>query len=329
MKTILKSLQGMLTAALLIACAATAHARSWRINNDATKKPHFADINAAMSSSDVVAGDTLYLDPGCNLTANQAVTKKVNIIGTGYFLAGNVHQPATIGGSSFNLKAEGIKVEGCMVTATTVFYSNNITLERCRLQKVTYSGTAQNAIVRQCYITDQVIGASATSTNTSGWTIENCIILLTSWNPIDYLYMPVIRNNYIKTTLNESVAIARVSGGTITDNILAYGSSQSTAYWEVKDCAVSNNVFVSQKDFSEDAVFALTGSNDERYRLKDDSPAKGAATNGGDCGPFDGRYPYVCSGFPLGMPRFASSTVPTRPEDGQLRVTQTVALQGE
>ena len=141
--------------------------------------------------------------------------------------------------------------------------------------------------------------------------------------------MPVIRNNYVQTTYSQSVAVARVSGGTITNNILAYGSNVTTAFYEVNDCSISANIIIGQKHESEAAVFALEGTNDQRYRLKEDSPARGAASDGGDCGPFGGMYPYVCSGYPLGMPRFESSTVPTRPQDGQLRVTQKVAIQAE
>ena len=53
-----------LATTMLVAKASTVHASSWRVNNDATKKAHFVDINAAMASEEVQAGDTLYLDPG-------------------------------------------------------------------------------------------------------------------------------------------------------------------------------------------------------------------------------------------------------------------------
>ena len=78
---------------------------------------------------------------------------------------------------------------------------------------------------------------------------------------------------------------------------------------------------------SEADIFTLTGQNDQRYQLKDDSPAKGAADDGGDCGPYGGRFPYVPSGYPLGMPRFETSAADTRPQSGQVSVTQTVTIQ--
>lgn len=40
-------------------------ARSWRINSKPEAKANFLSIEKATSSSDVLNGDTLYLDPGC------------------------------------------------------------------------------------------------------------------------------------------------------------------------------------------------------------------------------------------------------------------------
>ena len=86
-----------------------------------------------------------------------------------------------------------------------------------------------------------------------------------------------------------------------------------------------NNTFCGVA--SEASTFALTGNNDERYQLKDDSPAKGYATDGGDCGPYGGLFPYVPSGYPVGMPYFVSTNTPTRSTNGQVKITQHVKLQ--
>ena len=67
-----------------MAFAVTASARSWRIHHNEKQLPDFTDINAACASSDVQAGDTLYLEPGCSITTAQNVTKTLTIIGCGY-----------------------------------------------------------------------------------------------------------------------------------------------------------------------------------------------------------------------------------------------------
>ena len=73
-------------AVLTFVGAQTVSAKSWRVNNNSTKKANFVDINAAMASADVVAGDTLYLDPGSVLASAQTISKAVTVIGPGYFL---------------------------------------------------------------------------------------------------------------------------------------------------------------------------------------------------------------------------------------------------
>lgn len=329
--------------ALLFFSGGHSDAASWRINSNAKRNPHFADINAAMSSVKVVEGDTLYLDPGCMLTNTQNVTKRVTIVGTGYFL-NNGMQPAFIS-ATINLKAANIKIEGIEMTGTVCLAANNIILERCKIGSVSYSGTAQNATIRQCYIPNgQIGGAGMTDSRTAGWIIENCIIIRTNgYDPIINLNRPLIRNNYVRPNYSSaSASIAHVSAATIVNNIFINTRFIGNAeLYDVTDCTVSNNIFhvasysttypgnIIIPTNTEESVFALDGNNDQRYRLKEDSPAKGAAINGGDCGPYDGLYPYVPSGYPLGMPRFESSSVPVRSQEGQLRVTQKVVLQGE
>ena len=335
-----------MSAALLFIGGQQADAASWRINSDATKKAHFLDINAAMASSEVAEGDTLYLDPGCNLTATQNVTKQVTIVGCGYFLDSNMLKQATIGNNLY-LKASGIKMEGLEVTGTTyIAGGSNITMERCKLRSVFYnSSPAQYLTLRQCYIVGQVKGDGSSSTTTNGWTVENCIIFYSSYyDPICQLLSPVIRNNYICSSYSSagSATIANFNNAIVVNNILIntkymtgggpYQCANSLITNNVTNDAATltnwpNNVTIPTN--TEASVFALEGTNDQRYRLKEDSPAKGAATDGGDCGPYSGLYPYVPSGYPLGMPRFESSSIPVRPQDGQVRMTQKVVLQGE
>lgn len=309
-------------------------ARSWRVNNNLNRKAHFVDINAAMASSDVLAGDTLYLDPGTIITATQNVTKQVTIVGTGYFLQNETHPQATIK-ANIEMKAAYTKLEGVNVDGIIYISANNITVERCFFRNVNWGGMGQYATIRQCYSTGDVYGYGNTDNRSASCTIENCILIRSSYC-INYLYCPIIRNNYLKCTSNDYV-LYKISSGTIVNNIIINTSKPQQCLSNVSDVLFKNNVLSGTNEAStnitgvtaESSIFALEGTNDQRYRLKEDSPAKGAAINGGDCGPYDGLYPYVPSGYPLGMPRFESSSIPIRPHDGQLHVTQKVVLQGE
>lgn len=329
-------------AALLFFSNDKVFSKSWRINSDATKKPHFTSINAAMDS--VSAGDTLYLDPGTNITAEQTISKQVTVIGPGYFL--ETIQPATISNYLF-IRAPYTKLEGVTFTRNVRIDAHHVTIERCHVATWIdgHIGTynRQYATIRQCYITQQIWGGGPSEANSSLWTIENNIIISKD-RGICNLCNATVRNNYIRTNGNSasSYGVIYYSNNDIYNNIFINISNSNDVYYyanyDISSGKISNNVCSATNYYtegnrvgytSESELFTLEGSNENRYRLKDDSPAKGFATDGGDCGPFGGMYPYVLSGFPLGMPHFESSNVPTRPQDGQLRVTQKVVLQGE
>lgn len=317
---------------LLFAGVQWSSAASWRINSNANRHAHFTDINAAMSSSNVVAGDTLYLDPGCLLTSTQNVTKRVTIIGTGYFPQNDVHQQACINAYIY-MKAANSKLEGVTVNNIIYICANYVTIERCFFKSVNWDGTGQYATIRQCYSTGDVYGKGSTALQSANCTIENCILIRNSYC-INYLYLPTIRNNYLKCT-SDSYCLYQISQGTIVNNILLNSFNSSRCLSNVNGVLFNNNVLSADNGSSDNIknvtneadIFALEGSNDQRYQLKDDSPAKGAANDGGDCGPYGGKYPYVPSGYPLGIPHFNSSVVGTRPQSGQVSVTQEVTIQ--
>lgn len=317
---------------LLFAGGQRADAASWRINTNANRHAHFADINAAMASSDVTDGDVLYLDPGCLITSTQNVTKRVTIIGTGYFPQNDTHQQACINANIY-MKAANSKLEGVTVNGIIYIGANNVTIERCFFNYVNWSATGQYATIRQCYSTGDVYGRGSTDQQSAFCTIENCILIRNSYC-INNLYHPIIRNNYLKCTSN-GYCLYQISQGTIVNNIILNSNTSSRCLSNVSDVIFANNVLSADNGSSdniknvtsESAIFALEGSNDQRYQLKADSPAKNHATDGGDCGPYGGRYPYVPSGYPFGMPRFNSSVVGARPQSGQVSVTQEVTIQ--
>ncbi|MBQ9357296.1 MAG: hypothetical protein IJT98_08430 [Prevotella sp.] len=345
-----------------LAAVTAANAASWRINSDAAKHAHFSDINAAMSSDAVVDGDTLYLDPGSKLTTQQNVTKRVTIIGCGHTTAGRPYEYATITGGLY-LKADNIKVEAIYINSRTQIEACNITVERCRCGFITYGGTlAQRATIRQCYVLNRIYGPGGNSSvtkrlNTAYWTIENCIIIVSStYHSIYGLYKAVIRNNYIKQNYNNLSyqPLSNLKECTVTNNIILKTGGSYWNYVYRANSLTDGNIFqhnvmsnkganfyysstyynTFQKDKNillgsadEAAVFALAGSNDELYRLKDSSPAKGCADDGGDCGPYGGLYPYVPGGIPQGMPVPVTATVPSNAQDGHIRISIQTTIQ--
>lgn len=332
-----------LAAVVLSAVVGTASARAWRINNVESRKAHFLDINAACASEDVQDGDTLYLDPACALTTTQNVTKRLTIIGTGYFFTNQPYQPATLT-STLNLRTAGIKVVGLNSSSTVYLMGNNITLERCKAESIRWDGTGQNATLRQCWL-GNVLGYGETDTRSANCTIENCMIISNDYGIVQNLMNPFIRNNYIASpykdyTGNQYSLIRYISNGLIVDNIFmrTQSSCKNNVFYKLTNTSVGNNVLSCDEgtytQFPDNvclgtheigSLFTCNGSNDRYYEQAEGSPALSI-----EAGPFFGPYPYVFSGFPRGIPHYVESIkVSSKPIDGKINVTLKAKLQDE
>jgi hypothetical protein len=90
-----------------------------------------------------------------------------------------------------------------------------------------------------------------------------------------------------------------------------------------------NNISSSVEGNTEATIFTLQGADDSRYQLKDDSPAKGAAADGGDCGPFGGDYPYVIGGLPIGHPYYTKAVISPRSDNDKVKVSLQIKMQND
>lgn len=331
-------------AVALVALAATAaQAHSWRINNDVTKAPDFTDLNAAMASENVADGDTLYLDAGANLSAEQNVTKQVTIIGVGYD-ATLPYGFSTISGA-FNLKKAGIKVEGLNMTAATYIQADYVTIERCKvyhISAVLTSGICQYATIRQCYVVhtndyEGIIGLGKTDTRSAFWTVENCIIRSGgNWAyNIRNLYSAVIRNNLLLSSgTYQGFNLRDLGNANIYNNIIVNTGSVSCCVADIDGQFINN---VVGKDYNSETN-RVTGSTKtdvvytgdyESYTLVEDSPAKNYGTDGKDCGIFGGLYPYVKGGLPQGHPYYTKAVISPRAENDKVNVSLKIKMQDE
>ena len=126
----------------------------------------------------------------------------------------------------------------------------------------------------------------------------------------------------------------------VTNNILINKRTKDNVWDNMTDVVINHNVTSSAEKTAypdniyldgndESLVFALQGTYDQLYQLKDGSPAKGAATDGGDCGPYGGTYPYVVSGLPAGYPYYTKANIATRAKDGKINVSLNIKMQNE
>ena len=337
-------------AVLTFVGAQTVSAKSWRVNNNSTKKANFVDINAAMASADVVAGDTLYLDPGSVLASAQTISKAVTVIGTGYFLQ-NGMVAATIN-NTVNISAEGTKLNGVSVNGAVYIKANNITLERCKINKnvTSYKGPRYGLTVLQCFINNPNT-ANSIEGEFRNATIKNNIIMSSFASDlrstaIYNVHDSEIANNYlaVNNTYRDREVLYNVTNSQIYNNIIRHAKYPNLIFANsdaVNNNSIYNNVITAAKDTypnltdivylgSADmsSVFA-PGISDAAYRLKENSQAKGAGKDGADCGPYGGATPYVESGLPLYHPYIKKAVVAGKSVNGQVDVELNIKMQNE
>lgn len=344
----------MMAAVVCISLLSTAaQAKTWRINSDPEAKADFLSINDAMASLDVYPGDVLYLDPGCHLP-QQAVSKGVTIIGTGFNLNGAVEEAFVDG---FEIKASDIKLMSINITGD-VFVNNgkasNITLERCKTRNLLFSSAGTNLKVLNCYVSGRIYSYSFSVAvrnsivlgqiyGIKNGVIKNCVVISDCGNGSGTGASYYVLYDITNTSITNNVIINTNTQSTVDGNTTKFYNHQTIYNVSETDAnSINNNILSNDTEHTfaiyktnqfigakiED-VFEWEGSLDERFRLKEDSPALGAGANGVDCGVYGGAYPYVVSGLPKFIPYIVESNIPTTPTDGKLNITLKIKSQNE
>lgn len=322
-----------------------ASANSWRVNSDKRANANFQDLNAAMADERVADGDTLYMDKKCTIAAEQTISKKVTIIGPGYFIGENQADEAYFS-NAINLEADGIKLTGLHISNVNI-RENNAVIERCRVTGnivATEKYENDGACIRSCFIEGHIVG---NSDNGSGedWEITNNIFYDIQYDGmcIEHFRNAVIdHNTFYKTGWQE--VLYDVKNSSFTNNVVM---KTNVGYYFKNTSPEDNNIFShnvlttnlgndypnnKQIDVTPSLVFISPEAlnRDTAYELPEDSPARGYAEDGSDCGPFTGAHPYVMSGYPLYVPRFESITIPSQPDaNGNLPVRIVVKNQNQ
>ena len=326
-------------AMLLLAMANVCAARQWHVNNLLGIKADFSSINAAMSSADVVDGDTIYIGAGCVL-GSQTISKKVTVIGTGWGYSGSPATVAKINGD-VTIKANGAVVVGLYVSGECYLQANNITVLRCHFISSieVNTGTSINSVrILSCYTSR--IGGSSTSYKGNGWEIKNNIIDGSDATAVmAYLYNATIENNIIRNTYvtNNSTSgnlLFNCHYSVVKNNILLCTSHNNAV--SMRDCSYNtyeNNVMSMSSGFNDtntmlgstelSNIFKCTGSKEsgEYYSLCEGSPAIGAGEGGIDCGVMAGAYSFVPFGRPDNIPVIKKFVAPDSTTGNEINVT--------
>ncbi|MEI7726809.1 MAG: hypothetical protein WCK09_16990 [Bacteroidota bacterium] len=284
----------------VVLLAFTANATKWRVNNTGVTG-NFTTIQLAHNAAS--AGDTIYLESSRLSYGAFTCSKRLVIIGAGYFLDENDSTQANIAGSIiddlfFSAGSENSIIMGVLVNGHIFCQADRVLIKRVYMKIGDMNIAANNVVVTQCYINRIVsaAGGNFTLTNsvvfykevsgyciqlygTSTGTIRNNIICGAQWlNSDEYT------NNISTGTTGQATEF----GGTnltVSNNIGA--ANQYAAYND------SNQVYVNMA-----TVFVNTGSTDGKYKLAPGSPAIHWGHNKVDCGIYGGPTPYIPSGMP-------------------------------
>jgi len=286
-----------------------------RVNNNAGADPDYATLQAASDAAS--NGDTIYIEGSPTDYDGADISKKLVIIGPGYFLTDNDSTQAFgIGATfndniNFNAGSAGSIITGCLIKSTINLNVNDISIIRCNVQYVSCNSEINNILILQNYvysiftsfydltnsvISNNIVTGSMTFTSGSGnLQIVNNVCTY-GYGPAIDAYNASIANNILTST---TYGIQERTGNAINNNILASpGTNANGNQYNV----VMANVFV---DFSG----SLNYSDDAKWKLKNGSPAIGAGVSGVDCGAFGGPTPYVLSGVP-NLPHIYEATIP-------------------
>jgi hypothetical protein len=270
--------------------------------------PDFTSLSAAQTAA--ANGDTLYICGSVTSYGNLTLTKRLTLIGAGYFLSENPFTQANTYSSQLdaltcNSGSAGTLISG-LATGGVNIYVNNITLKRNYIRSastcINLSETTSNITIVQNYFKQDYLSNTVNAAgNNQSLFIANNIFYGNSYNlQISATSFATIVNNVFHTG---SVII---NNTVFQNNIMRSGTFTSGVNNSVNNNIGNSTQFGTangnQSNVSMATVFTLTGSTDAMYMLLSGSPALGAGLNGVDCGIYGGQTPMCFPGCRKGFP---------------------------
>lgn len=329
----------------------SANATKWRVNNMPGVNANFSDLSTALSSSSVMSGDTLYVEPSATTYSGGTLTKALTIIGNGYFttntqfITNNAGLQANMDNSkitslTFNPGSAGSTVMGVYISNSLIIATSNITIKRnifwsnqlliSNYQTPGYASLS-NIDIRQ----NVFVGASNSSgiapysfSATGGYTISNINVQNNIF--IGYycgLSLPVGMSGVVQNNVFDGTSGVGLNAYNFQiDNNIAINSAFTANNCVYFNNIANNTIFgttnSNQQNISTTALFSnySTSLTETRYTLATAGPGAGTGFGGIDVGVFGGPDPYKLSGIPP-VPTIYSLTAPATTSTSTLSVT--------
>jgi len=307
-------------------------AKIWRVNS-AGLPADFTSVQAAHDAANVLAGDTIHLEPSMVSYGSLTSTKKLIILGPGYFLNLNTNQQAnpvtaTIENFTLNAGSNGTVISGLTIAGNNTISTGNVMIMRNKIAgniSLSVNNTYSNILISGNYMSNSVTwqGAIGADLITNVLIFNNYIYLISLPVP----FSGVIANNVIFHHSSSTYNF------TIKNNICT--QTDNSPYFNGDYNSIKNNICASQAGLpagngnqievpmSTVFVGATGQSTDGQWQLKEGSPAKGAGLSGEDCEMFGGNTPYHLSGLP-NIPSIYKLSAPSFSNGNTLPVTISV-----
>lgn len=310
----------IITSLLLVFYANSVSAKVWVVNNNAGGPGDFVSAQLAHTASS--AGDTLYFVGSTSNYGTLLLSKKLTLIGPGYFLNENQNtysnkstasfnyiyanqgNEATVTSGSYQSKLIGLEIDYLELN------TNEISVVRSKILRIRNlaSENLSGLILKQNYI----VNLEGNTFNFTNSIFTNNIFTGTFL----YTVNSVIRNNtflknYGSDGSNEFVNNIFADYTTITFNFNMDANNLRNNIFggkntnDTRNTIGINNVFDAYGN-----IIKSSGTSDGIFQLKEGSVAAGAGEEGVDCGAFGGSEPYILSGLPP-IPVIYGITIPS------------------
>jgi len=289
-------------------------AKIWIVSNIPGQAADYDTFSAAHTAAS--PGDTIYVIGSSISYGSITVSKRLHIVGPGYYLSENADNQAlpssaTFDNISFDAGSESSTITGMYVTTGMTINVDSVTVRRNNLGWISMysevgSNDANNAVIVQNYLRNYI------NTTNSNYHAFN-IYIANNYIPqgIGILANSTITNNVVS---GQGTTFNGISGSTISNNIVETSNISGNLFLNTQSNNVTNNIIAGADPsdasnnngtnnqfnvtFSSQFVGLTGNTTDSQWQLASAVAAVGAGVDGVDCGMYGGAAPYVLSGLP-------------------------------
>ena len=304
----------IITSLIAILLTTTIQAKIWRVNNNPGIKGDFTTADQAATYAS--KGDTIHFEPSIYSYGSVKLTKKLILIGTGYFVSG----PPTISQTSINTPFLGVITLVSGADSSVIMVNNkgimlnhalHVTIQRC------YIDSSELTIYHGGYLTIQncFINGVGIFLGDNIKAMNGCSEVTISNNICDYINTDKFSNNIsiLNNTIMDQTGIPLVCiNCNLTNNIVA-----NKGFSNLINCTIYNDLFANGMSMSNcilsnvisginmnkvllnSGILSTSGKayNDNGFQLvpgnQFQNPAQSGGIHGEDLGAFGGLNPYI------------------------------------